>query len=279
MKHFESNRNPHPNLSLKGEGHAGPSPLRGKVAEGRMRGSLSILLCLFFIAGCNLSPFGRTRDASNGGGSGAFGSGTFVIFNDELVSGGGAFEYPGSEGQVLTFSDTSNPISRRSIRYSWTGEPPGGQPRDGSAPTFAGFDLMHTPTFDTYASTPGRDLRAAGYTKVTFYARGSLSTFTELKIEVSDDGNTATPTPCMVLSTDGTDPHDLCTSNGSNQYKMSPQTLTSSWQQYTMTITAPLTSLKDVKDYFKATYVYTPIIGAPVGQGGAVYFDVIVYQP
>jgi myo-inositol-1(or 4)-monophosphatase len=35
---------PHPPLSLKGEGQAPPSPFRGKVAEGRMRGSAQIIL-------------------------------------------------------------------------------------------------------------------------------------------------------------------------------------------------------------------------------------------
>ncbi len=222
------------------------------------------------LSGCN-SPFGRTRDASNGGGSGALGGGNFVIFNNELVSGGGAFEYPGSEGQVLSFNDMSNPISRRSIRYSWTGEPVAGQS------IFAGFDLMHTATQADYASTPGRDLRKAGYTKVTFYARGSLSTNTELKIEVSDDGNTATATPCLVLSTDGTDPNDLCEVNGANPLKMLPRQLISSWQQFTITV--PNSALANIKDFFKATFVFTPIVGAPSGQGGTAYFDVIVYQP
>src|SRR4051812_40967478 len=94
---------------------------------------LGLLPVGLLLAGCNLSPFGRTRDASGGGGTGAF-SGNFVIFNNELITGGGAFEYPGPEGQILTFTDASNPISRRSIRYSWTGESVNNQT------IFAGFD-------------------------------------------------------------------------------------------------------------------------------------------
>ncbi len=232
------------------------------------------MACMF--AGCNLNPFNRSRDASNGGATGTMGGINFVIFSDELKTGGGAFEYPGSEGQVLSFNDTSNPISRRSIRYSWTGE------FVASQSIFAGFDLMFTNTFDAYQASqnsPGRDLRQAGYTKVTFWARGALSTHTQLKIEVSDDGNTFTATPCLVLSTDGTDPNDLCRVNGANPYVMPPQQLTSSWQQYTIMITAPSTTLANIKDFFKATFVYTPIAGAPSGQGGQVYFDVIQYQP
>src|SRR5262245_24821210 len=99
------------------------------------------LLAMTFMTGCDKSPFNRTQNASGGGPTGSFtGTNSFVIFSNELGSGGGAFEYPGSEGQSLSFNDTSNPVSRRSIRYSWTGEPVASQS------VFAGFDLMHTPT-------------------------------------------------------------------------------------------------------------------------------------
>ena len=82
----------------------------------------SLFLGLVLSAGCNKSPFDSTKDASNGGATGTItGNAAFVVFNSELVTGGGAFEFPGADGQSLTFNDTSNPISHRSIRYSWTG--------------------------------------------------------------------------------------------------------------------------------------------------------------
>ena len=244
-----------------------------------------LVLTGLLLVGCNKLPFDRTSNGSGGGPTGAFtGTNSFVIFNSELLTGGGAFEFPGSEGQSLSFSDTSNPISHRSIRYSWTGQPvsnPSGVPNPESA--FAGFDLMDTATLDTYASTLGRNLQTPNYGKATFYARGSLSTNTVLKIEVSDDGNVNTAAPCIVLSANGTDPtpgpSGACSVNGSvfNPLAMPTRTLSSSWQQFTITI--PNSALANIKDFFKATFVYTNPGTAPVGQGGTAYVDVIQYQP
>ena len=233
-------------------------------------------LCLCLVAAGCKSPFDRTRDASGGGGTGTLsGSSNFVIFSDELKTGGGAFEYPGGENQSLSFADTSNPISRRSIRYSWNGQPTVAGSADA---TFAGFDLMHvvdnTPTLTIYAATPGRDLRQTGYTKATFYARGTLASNTVLKIEVSDDGNTSTSDPCLVLSAAGTD-NSACDANGLDLLKMPAQVLTSSWRQYTITI--PTASLGNVKDLFKATFVFAPSYGA-IPQGGVIYVDQIQYE-
>ncbi len=248
------------------------------VRKGHLGYSLLAACCLLLAFGCNKNPFDRTSNASNGGGTGTFtGSNSFVIFNNELISGGGAFEYPGSEGQSLSFNDMSNPVSHRSVRYSWTGEAvsnPSCAPNPES--TFAGFDLMHTPTIDTYASTPGRDLRQAGYTKVTFFARGSLSTNTYLKVEVASPGSSnpcaAVVSPCIKLL-NGTDPAPA------QDATCTPFQLSGQWGTYTVTIPTPSTQLSAVKDFFKATFVYTPSFGAPAGQGGTAYFDVIQYQP
>jgi len=232
-----------------------------------------VLIFGLSVTGCR-NPFDRTRDASGGGPTGTFGnSSTFVVFSNELQTGGGAFEYPGSDGQSLVFNDTSNPISRRSIRYGWTGQAVAGQT------VFAGFDLMHTPQLSAYATTPGRDLHLAGYMKVTFYARGSLSSNTVLKIEVADDGNTTTPDPCVTLYMGAVPPSpDPCDANGSDNLKMTPQVLTSSWQPYTITLLNSVLSMSNVKDFFKATFVFTPAVGAPAGQGGTAYFDQIQYE-
>jgi hypothetical protein len=181
-----------------------------------MRRSLSAFVILqslivIAVAGCK-SPFDRTRDASGGGGTGAITGGTnLVVFSNELKTGGGAFLFPGGENQTLSFNDTSNPVSARSIRYVWNG---GDVSAPGCTPNplhvFAGFDLMHTALFSDYATTKGRDLHAAGYGKVTFFARGSLSANTVIKIEVAAPGSppgcvTPPVVPCITLSTTGTD--------------------------------------------------------------------------
>jgi hypothetical protein len=240
------------------------------IGFGRVSRNL-IPITVLLMVGCK-SPFDRTRDAS-GGGTGTIGSSpTYVVFSNELKTGGGAFEYPGGENQTLSFTDTSNPISYRSIRYNWTGATVAGQS------VFAGFDLMDTVTQATYSSTQGRDLRAAGYTKVTFYARGSLSTNTVLKVEVSADGNPNDADPCITLSTSGNAADNTCLLFGQfpNPLAMPVQQLTSSWQQYTINV--PNSSLANVKDFFKATFVFTPVFSVPAGQGGTAYFDQIQYQ-
>lgn len=237
---------------------------------------LALVLALTSLVACNKSPFERTHDASGGGAVGGFLPSTnLVVFSNELKTGGGAFEYPGGNNQDLSFADVSNPVSARSIRYVWNGNPAGST----SDHTFAGFDLMHTAVFADYSTTAGRNLQAAGYSRVTFYARGSLSTNTDLKIEVADNGSSVDhAAPCITLSTNGT--NDRCDGSfGVNALKMAPRQLTTSWQQYSITI--PASSLAALKDFFKATFIFTdPFVGntAP-GQGGTVYFDQIVYEP
>jgi hypothetical protein len=274
---------PHPplrsSLSLKGEGLSRmPSPFREKVAEGRMRVSLFVPFLVLLLVGCNKPPFERTKDPSTVSSGVISGTHNFVVFNNELTTGGGAFEYPGSEGQNLSFSDTSNPISHRSIRYSWNGEPVSnlGCPAQNPTSAFAGFDLMHTISRNDYAAQ-GRDLSGAGYTKVTFYARGTLSTNTYLKVEVASPGNpnnacVPAPSSCLKLinSIDPAPGSEPTCGSG---------TLTSGWSSFSVIIPSPATDLANIRDFFKATFVYLPTIGAPSGQGGTVYFDVIQYQP
>jgi hypothetical protein len=240
----------------------------------------AFVLAFSFFTACNQSPFKATRDAS-GGGINKFGvASSLVVFNNELTTGGGAFEYPSGDNQVLTFNDTSNPISRRSIRYMWTGGDvlaPGCNPNPEHS--FAGFDLMYTPLISNYSissNSPGRDLSKAGYSKVTFYARGSLSSSTILKIEVAAQGVAAgCPVPphvsCVTLSNSGIadDPNYPCGATAK---------FGSSWQPYTIPIIPG--ALTNVKDFFKATFIFTPVPGftAP-GQGGIAYFDMIQYAP
>jgi hypothetical protein len=245
------------------------SPLASRFSLFATR--LSLLLLPLFLAGCK-SPFPRTLDASGGGALNAFGSGNFVVFSSELKTGGGAFLYPGGENQTLTFNDTSNPISARSIRYHWNG---GDISSDqfGLIHTFAGFDLMHTASQATYSSTVGRDLHLAGYGKATFFMKGTLSDNNYvLKVEVADDGDTGTAAPSVTYSNDGAtgDPGSPTCAN---------RVMPSSWSQETITgITpGPAGNLANVKDFFKATFVY--LSGGAAGAGGTVYFDAIQYEP
>jgi len=229
----------------------------------------------FLFAGCNKSPFDSTRNAS-GGALNKFGvAPALVVFDSELTTGGGAFEYPSGDNQVLSFNDTSSPISYRSIRYMWNGQPvsnPSGTPNP--EVTFAGFDLCHVVVINNnlavYTSTPGRNLQAAGYTHVSFYARGSLSTDTVLEVQVAGGASQ----PCVTLSTDG---RDDVASPGTPCGRVAQ--LTGNWQQYSIPISNA--NLAAVKDFFKATFIFNPpYVGSTApGQGGVAYFDVIEYTP
>lgn len=238
-----------------------------------MRNKPLFLLTLALLAGCNKSPYDRTVNAAGGGGTNTFGGTNYVVFSSELLSGGGAFEYPGSAGQSLVFNDTSNPISERSIRYSWTGE------RVNGGFLFAGFTLMHTPLQADYSSTAGRDLRAAGYTRVTFYARGTLGSQTLAKIEVVDDGNSSTANAsCLSLSTDGTLDDNV---NAGATPCGTLGTLSSSWTRFSIPIASPSTALASVKDFLKVTYIFNNVVPGNTnpGQGGTIYVDQIQLEP
>ncbi len=227
-----------------------------------MKKFFGMVLIGLMVTGCK-SPFERTKNDSSGGALGTFNSnGRLTVFASELQTGGGAFLYPSGENQVLSFNDTSNAVSARSIRYTWNGQSVDGQI------VFAGFTLMHTPTQSTYSTTIGRDLRAAGYTRVTFYARGTLAANNLVKIEVADDGATTTAAPCVSLSESGTmDASPACGTMG---------TLSPTWQPVTMTVAN--SNLANVKDFFKATII--DISGSTIpGGGGTVFFDQIEYAP
>jgi len=220
---------------------------------------LMILIAMFLsLEGCK-NPFSRTKDP-DGGPTGASSATQLTIFSNELSSGGGAFQYPGGNNLSLDFSDRSNPLSQRSIRFAWNG-----QPTDGTTITYAGMSLMHVPLFRDYTSTVGRNLQASGYTRVTFYARGSLTTYNAVKVEAG--GPTAA---CMTLSVDGT--VDECGNARTAQ-------LTGDWQAFSLPVSSAQQSA--IKDLFKTTFVFnnpTPGSTAP-GQGGVLYLDRIFYQP
>ncbi len=233
-----------------------------------MKQTWIMILCLFVLTACEKSPSSRTRSVGSGGTGAISAGGTFVVFSGELMTGGGAFLYPGDAGQSLSFADRSNPTSERSIRYSWTGETVASQH------VFVGFTLMHTPLQADYGTAPARNLAAAGYTRVTFDARGDLSSNTLVKIEVADDGNGGTANAsCVSLSESGTLDALFGACGNTN-------TLEPGWRRYSVPIAAPGTALANLKDFIKVTFIFNdPFPGNTVpGQGGVIYIDQIQYE-
>ena len=211
-------------------------------------------LCLSFLVfvGCEKNPVDRlTNPLDDGSVPGS--SGIFVIYDDELKTGGGVAFIPGGENQSIDFSDRSGPLDgKKSLRYSWNG----GDVTNSTATQhlFAGFMLMTIDDVTQLDSSTGKNLTDPVYTKLTFWAKGSLDLNTTLRVEGPDDG------------TGGITPQRLDISN-----------LTGDWQQYSINI--PSSDFANVKIYFIATLQYAqPPRSTVPGFGGTVYFDDIRYS-
>lgn len=208
------------------------------------------------VVGCKRNPVDRLANPVPSGalpGS----SGIFVIYADELRTGGGAGFIPGGENQSLAFDDRSEPRhDNRAIRYEWNG----GDVFDPSTGTvqhlFAGFVLPVTSSLADLDTATGKDLTATTtYMRLQFFARGALSTATKLRIEGPDDGSGGITPARMELD--------------SSQ-------LTSNWQEFTLNV--PPGDFSDVKVFLTISFQYEqPPRTESAGNGGVVYLDDIRY--
>jgi len=177
-----------------------------------------------------------------------------VVFgNGSLQTGGGVDFFPSAQNQQLAFDFRDNCHSGpRCISYFWNGQD---VLNSGVAEhTFVGFDLLVSQNFSTLAGTPARNLSAAGYTKVTFWMRGSLSDSTQVKVEAPGTGNQSTLAPTLIITS-----------------------LLGSWQQFT--VSAGPGAFSNVKEFFKVTFVYNQPTGTTNhGDGGSVFIDDIHFE-
>lgn len=186
-------------------------------------------------------------------------SGVYMIFDDEIKTGGGLGLIPGAENQTIEVTDHTSP--RRSIhqmRYSWTGKDVFNHDTGEYQHLFAGFHLF-VPAFGSQlqSATPKNLAVSPPYTKVKFFIRGSLSQSTTLRIEGPDDGPGGN-TPALIES--GTD-----------------FTLTNDWQEITLTV--PANDFNSVLIYLTITFQYDqPPRTEPAGDGGTIYLDDIRYE-
>lgn len=175
------------------------------------------------------------------------------IYSDQLDTGGGLGLFPSSNNQQIDTASRDNPHSgRRCIRYSWNGQdvPNNGTPEH----TFAGFDLVVSQDLTTLSSAAGRNLSAAGYTKLTFWLRGTLTENTTIKVEGPGNGNSNTILPSVTVTS-----------------------LSNNWQQFT--INASPGDFNNVKEFFKLTFVFAQPSGTTVaGQGGTVFADDVQFS-
>src|ERR1041385_398507 len=76
----------------------------------------------FILAGCKKNPIDRLVNPVPDGALSQTNH-IFVIYDDELKTGGGLGLFPGGENQTITLLDASSPRrSDNQIRYSWNGQ-------------------------------------------------------------------------------------------------------------------------------------------------------------
>jgi hypothetical protein len=205
-----------------------------------------IVSLLFFATGCKKDPVGRIVNPL-GDGAVPQVSGVYVIYSDELKTGGGLGFVPTAGNQGIDLFDQSEPRrTRNQIRYLWNGQSVGGQIN------FAGFSLLITPDFSTLNSTPHKDLSFGGYTKLTMMVRGRLGDGVSLRIEGPGSGSST------AARTDIT-------------------TLSNTWQQITLSV--PSADFSTVRIFMTLTFQYDRVPRTDVpSDGGEVYLDDIQFE-
>lgn len=211
---------------------------------------------LVLMTGCEKNPIERLvnpyNDASVPGVSGSF-----FIYDDELKTGSAVAFIPFGENQNLDVADKTSPRrSTNHLRYVWTGADTSSSTPGAFQHEFAGFSLLTSPSIETSASAPGRNLAAAGYTSLKFWIRGSLSLGNRVRVEGPDDGDPRTPLPALV--------------------EFAADQL-ADWQEVTMAI--PAADFEAMKTFMTVSIQYAqPPRTTPAGAGGTVYLDDVRYE-
>jgi hypothetical protein len=213
----------------------------------------------FGFFGCDKAPARRLTDPTPEGAV-SQGPGTWVLYDEDLRTGGGYYLIPNGGNQTLVAgSEEFASSGRKSIFYAWNGK----EVLDsvlGLQHLFAGFGLLVAEDITQVNTTAAKDLSAAGFTKITFMARGSLSENTVLRVEGPGDGSGATILPRLEISRDQ---------------------LTGTWTKFTLPASGAISSasFKSVKQYLNFTMVYSqPSATTGAGEGGSIYIDQITYE-
>lgn len=211
---------------------------------------LFIAAAFLFFSACKRNPIDRLIDPSSSGAVGTV-SGTYVVFDEELKTGGGLGFIPGGQNQSITLTAVDGSRGRH-IRYHWNGQ----SVSSTTTPQhlFAGFELLVTPDFIDFDAATGKNLAFGGYMNLVFSIRADLSDNTTVRVEGPDDGpGGISPVGSNVLP------------------------ITSSWQEFSIAI--PPSHFNDVKGFIIVSLQYAQPSGTTsAGGGGTVYIDDIRYE-
>lgn len=213
--------------------------------------TLALLLCA---AGCKRNPIDRLVDPNPSGALPFDPNGIYVVFDDELKTGGGLGFVPGGQNQSINLSVTDASRPGRQIAYTWNGNDVSSAPAFAQH-LFAGFQLLVTPDFTTFDSASGKNLSAGNYATLKFSIKGFLSADTIVRVEGPDDGP-----------------------GGNVPEVVNITSLGATWQDITLPIPTP-SDFNSVKGFITVTFQYAQPSGTTAaGGGGTVFFDDIRYE-
>jgi len=207
--------------------------------------AISSIAWTLFWCGCQTMPADYLRDPRPDGATGIW-AGQWLIYGDELETGGGLLLFPSDENQTidLVFRHPNDPERGNVIHYSWNGEEVAGQY------TFSGVSFTVASNWRAYDITPPKDLSAGGYTKISFDVWGDLSEGT--KVEFWGGRRSATTGRLKLDNDDG-------------------------WVH--LDIPLRENDLKKVREFFVIVFQFAEPSGhSEPGQGGTVYVDNIRYE-
>lgn len=225
--------------------------------------SVLFAVCVFAATGCDRNPLNKIVNPDSTSTGGAW-SGTWVIYDDEVKTRGATMMFNTMEGQELSFISSDNPHTGRScIKFAWDGSTvvvysTSSSVANTTGSSFVGFSLIAAATTDNYYGV-SKDLTGGAYTKLTFWARGSLNSNVYVRVEANSD-----------------DPAFYRIPTG--QYGVWMGTVGGQWQKYEIALDPTRNRLSAVRDYVKIILRYDEdgnpdTANARQGSGGTVYID------
>lgn len=217
---------------------------------------IGLLAVLPVFSGCDKEPMNKLVNPLQSNTTGNW-SGVWTLYDDEVKTGGDIMNYTTHEGVGLQFDCRDNPHSgSQCIKFSWDGGDVTNY-EDGKAEhDWTGFGMIVASSYLDYTKYT-KNLATGGFTKLSFWVRGSLNSNVYLRLEGSNARyNDQSGTNCW-------------------QSYTTTRKVTSTWTKYEFPISGDLTA---VKDYLRVIFRYdmdynadTPNTGR--SNGGTIYLD------
>lgn len=199
-------------------------------------------LLLTVLSGCGKNPITAVTEPVTVSKSQQW-SGTWVVYNDELMTNGGVMLIGWGDNFGVDFNCRENPYQGvKCMKLYWNGGSV--NISGGTTNLYTGLSLIVAKDYADYLATT-KDISAGGYTKVTFYARkGFMSANTVLRVQSPNGTETSTPP--------------------TNAWE---GTLTEEWKQYSLDIAGSQIAVRDF------VIIVLKTTDQHAGNGATVYLD------